>query len=102
MREKLNCNIDQQLFRGESSIKYEKALEYRHVLSKIIEAVKYIGKQGLAFRGKKYESAYTLDDESVNHGNFLELMLLIAESDAQLKLHIENCISKSKKNERKS
>jgi len=36
----------------------------------------FIGRQGLAFRGKD-EADYSLEEKTINHGKFLELVLLI-------------------------
>ena len=40
---------------------------------------------------------YTLDDKSVDHGNFLELILLISQFDVPLNNHIHKVIDASKK-----
>lgn len=56
----------------------------------------FIGRQGLAFRGKD-EAAYSLEDRTINHGNFLELVLLIKDYDIVLNMHVKNCIELSKK-----
>lgn len=70
--------------------------ERRCVLLQVIEVIKLIGKQGLPFRGDKSEAAYKLDDSSLNHGNFLEIILLLSKSDNILKSHIEKSIKLSK------
>ncbi|XP_025196206.1 zinc finger MYM-type protein 1-like [Melanaphis sacchari] len=70
--------------------------ERRCVVLQIIEVIKLIGKQGLPFRGNKSEAAYKLDDSSINHGNFLEIILLLSKSDNILKSHIEKSIKLSK------
>lgn len=46
----------------------------RNVMTRVIETVKLIGKSGLAIRGKRNEAVYKLFDDSVNHGNFLEII----------------------------
>jgi hypothetical protein len=56
----------------------------------------FIGRQGLAFRGKD-EAAYNLEDRTINHGNFLELVLLIKDYDVVLNMHVKNCIELIKK-----
>jgi len=70
--------------------------ERRCVVLQIIEVIKLIAKQGLPFRGNKTEAAYKLDDSSINHGNFLEIILLLTKSDNILKSHIEKSIKLSK------
>jgi len=69
------------------------------VLERIIETIKVIGKRGLSFRGAKdAEAAYTLNDDSLDHGNFLEMLILISKFDTLLKEHIDEAVIKSKKN----
>ncbi len=69
----------------------------RQVLECIIDVVKFIGKRGLSYRGKQSEAAYTLDDNSIDHGNFLELIILLGKYDVRLKEHLTACITQSKK-----
>lgn len=63
----------------------------------IIDVIKVIGKCGLSYRGDKAEAAYTLEDTAVNHGNFLELVILLSRYDLCLQQHISSCIEQSKK-----
>ena len=49
----------------------------RSVLNRVIGVLKLIGKQSLAFRGKRNEDLYNIFDDSLNHGNFLEIIKLI-------------------------
>ncbi len=51
------------------------------MLERVVDVVKVIGKRGLSYRGSQSEAAYTLEDISVDHGNFLELILLISKYD---------------------
>uniref|UniRef100_H3A7Q6 DUF4371 domain-containing protein n=1 Tax=Latimeria chalumnae TaxID=7897 RepID=H3A7Q6_LATCH len=67
-----------------------------HMMKKIIQAVKFIGKQSLAYRATD-ESTYSLEDTSLNHGNFLEVILLMAKSDIILDEHVQRAIEDSKK-----
>ena len=53
----------------------------RAILHRVIEIIKTLGKQGLAFRGKRNESSFTLLDDAVNHGNFLAVAKLIGKFD---------------------
>lgn len=43
------------------------------------------------------EGAYILADNTVDHGNFLELILLLGKYDVCLKEHLDDCVEKSKK-----
>ena len=69
----------------------------RQVLERIIDVVKFIGKRGLSYRGKQSEAAYTLNDNSIDHDNFLELIILLGKYDVCLKEHLTACITQSKK-----
>lgn len=66
----------------------------REILKRIIETIKVIGKRGLSYRGL-HESAKTLLDLNLDHGNFLELILLISKFDPILKFHIEDAVKNS-------
>lgn len=46
-----------------------------------------IGKQGLAYRASN-ESAFTFDNLSLNHGNLLEIILLLSNYDSDLAKHV--------------
>lgn len=73
----------------------EKVLRRRQILERIVDVVKLIGKRGLSYRGSKHEAAYTLSNENVDHGNFLELILLVSKYDVLLKEHVDHCIQQS-------
>lgn len=70
--------------------------EHRLFLSRIIEGIIYIGRQGIAYRAHKGEQAYTLDDRSMNHGNFLELLMCWSKFDPILEKYLNIAIEKSK------
>jgi len=59
--------------------------------------VKLIGKRGLSYRGKSNEAAYTLKDENLDHGNFLEIIILLGKYDSTLKSHLDTVINNSQK-----
>lgn len=71
-------------------------MDRRAVLHKIIDVLKLIGKRGLSFRGS-YESAYTLENENVDHGNFLKVLMLLSKYDMTFKTHLNQTIELSKK-----
>lgn len=48
-------------------------------------------------RYNKSEAVYRLDDDSLNHGNFLEIILLLSNTDNILKSHVQKSIEQSKK-----
>ena len=70
--------------------------EKRQVIRLVISTIKLIGKQGLPARGHRGEAAHYLDDNELNHGNFLELLIEIAKHNDTLKRHIEKSIAQSK------
>lgn len=75
----------------------EEVKKNRQVLDRIIEVCKVIGKRGLSVRGKRNEAAYFLKDPTLDHGTFLEMIILISKYDAVLNEHINNIINKSEK-----
>jgi hypothetical protein len=69
-------------------------MERRYVVQTIVDVLKLIGKQGLPFRAS-VEQAHTLDDSSINHGIFLEILLLLSKYDSTLKKHLDAVTVKS-------
>lgn len=58
----------------------------RMILKRLIDAVLFLGKQGLAFRGhREYQG---LGSPMTNEGNFLELIKLLAKNDTALEQHL--------------
>ncbi|KAK9535823.1 hypothetical protein VZT92_008178 [Zoarces viviparus] len=78
------------------SLHREQVRRRRQVLERIIDVMKLIGKRGLSYRSKQGEAAYTLDDDTIDHGNFLEMIVLLGKYDICLKEHLTLCIEKSK------
>ncbi len=64
-------------------------------MERIVDIVNVIGKCGL--RGDKEEAGYSLENLTVNHGNVLELILLLSRYDICLQQHVNTCIENSKK-----
>ncbi|KAE8737339.1 hypothetical protein FOCC_FOCC017199, partial [Frankliniella occidentalis] len=73
----------------------------RDVVQRLIDICLFIGRQGIAFRGSD-ESAANLENRATNHGNFLELLLLLSEYDVVLQKHIKLCIEFAKKRKESS
>lgn len=69
----------------------------RVVIKRIIGVIKVIAKCSLNFRGKRNETAYTLDDLHVNHGNFIELFLLQRKYYVTFNSHLTGAIENNKK-----
>lgn len=72
-------DINTILFPKQTIIRKDQIKKKRQILERVIDIVKLIGKRGLSFRGTKCEAAYTLDDPKLDHGNFLELIILISK-----------------------
>jgi len=54
----------------------------RAVLGRLTDIIKVIGKHGLSYRlAKDAEAAYTLDNCNLDHGNFLEIVILLSKYD---------------------
>lgn len=70
---------------------------WHRVLERIIERVKFIGKNSLSYISYKNESSYSLKDTNVSHSDFLEILCLISKFDDVLRHYLENVIDKSKK-----
>lgn len=84
-------NIDQK------NVHLLQVKERRLFLLGIIEGIRYISRQGIAYRAHHGVKAYTLENRTINHGNFLELLLCWSKFDAVLKKHIKIAIYNSKK-----
>ena len=74
----------------------EKVDRNRQILIRIIKVIKLIGKRGLSFSGKQYESAKLLLDTNLDHGNLLQILLLLSEFDPVLQNYIEEISTLSK------
>jgi hypothetical protein len=72
----------------------KKLKKNRLVLERIIEVIKIIGKQGLSVRGKRNEAAYFLRDPALDHGTFLEMIMLLSKYDAVFNEHLNSIITK--------
>lgn len=66
-------------------------------MERIIDVIKVLGKRGLAYRQSENEAACAQEENTIDHGNFLELILLLGKYDFCLKKHIDSCIEMSKK-----
>ncbi|CAI6370620.1 unnamed protein product [Macrosiphum euphorbiae] len=84
------------LFSSAREIRRKEVMERHQVLERIIETIKCIGKNSMSYRSHTNESSYTLENNNVSLGNFLEILCLISKFDDVLRLHLENVINKSK------
>jgi len=79
------------------TMRNKQVIERRKVLERVIDVIMLIGKRGLSYRGHRNEAAHTLDDLYLDHGNFLDILLLLSKYDTLLQNHLNNVINKSKK-----
>ena len=78
------------------SLHREQVRKKRQVMDRVINVIKVIGKRGLSYRGGKHEAAYSLENMELDHGNFLEIIMLLSKYDVCLQEHVSNCIKTSK------
>lgn len=89
-----NHNSVEESFARQLTISKTEIQRKRDFLSRVIDIIKLIGKLGLPYRGAK-EAAHTLDNQLVNHGVLLELILLLTRYDQVTADHVETCVKKS-------
>ncbi len=92
-----NADISSIFASSQMSAHREQVRKRRQVLERVVDVVKVLGKRGLSYSHMENEAAYTLDDNTIDHGNFLELILLLGKYDVCLKEHLDDCIEKSRK-----
>ena len=88
-------NIDSLLFVNQLNSRKILIKQRLNALERIIDVIKLIGKRSLSYRGKHNEAAYTLHNDSVDHGNFLDILLLLKKYDVVLNEYLDNIIKKS-------
>ena len=97
-------SVDDLMYKNMREKHLSEVEDRRKVLSRIIDIIIFLGKRGLAFRGKM-EGAYNLGQGAVdekNIGNFLALVLLVGKYDTILGNHVKKCEFLSKKRKMKS
>lgn len=72
-----------QAFKNEVQKFNENVKKNRHILSRLIDAVCYLGLQELAFRGHNEKA------DSDNKGNYIELLHLLSQQDEKLQHHLQ-------------
>ena len=74
-------------------------MQRRQIVDRVVSIVKMIGKRGTSYRGTgNWEAVSTSCDEKVDHGIFLETVLLLAKYNNILKCHLENIVKKCLQN----
>jgi len=90
-------SVDQLLIYDQCNFRKKQVDEKRQVLTRIIDIIKMLEKRGLSYRGtSSNESAYTLNDHTIDHGTFLETVIVFSKYNPILKLHVDYSIEKSK------
>ena len=77
--------LDKQAEASESKRKRE-VMKNREIMERIIDVIILLGKQGSAFRG--HDEKLSLDN-TVNNGNFLETLKLLAKYDEKIGTHLK-------------
>ena len=62
----------------------EEEKRWKEILRRIFDVIAFLSKQNLSFRGHRED----LRNETSNHGNFLELMLLLSKYDHVMAEHL--------------
>lgn len=86
-----SSDIESHLDRGK---KFE--IERKRAIFGRLTDIKVIGKRGLSYRGaKNAEAAYTLNNCNLDHGNYLEMVILLSKYDSLLEEHVKTSVFKS-------
>ncbi|XP_018315539.1 zinc finger MYM-type protein 5-like [Mycetomoellerius zeteki] len=72
-----NRTIDKLLFNQYAHKRNQQVTNNQQILDIIINVIKFIDKTGLSYRGNLNEAAYSLENENIDHGNFLEILVVI-------------------------
>ncbi len=78
---RVDLQLDDQ-WRRDTSLHNEKVKKNRDILKRLIDCVIFLGQQELSFRGHDERKV------SLNRGNYLELLSLLSEYDADLRHHL--------------
>ena len=78
---RVDLQLDEQR-RRETSLHNERVKKNRDILKRLIDCAIFLGQQELSFRGHDERS------ESLNQGNYMELLTLLSNYDAELRQHL--------------
>ena len=78
-------DIESRLRGSQLSLHQEQVRKKWQVMDRVINVIE---KQGLSYWGSEFEAAYTLEDQSIDHGNFLEMVMLLSMYDPCLRQHL--------------
>ncbi|KAL4091486.1 hypothetical protein QTP88_026173 [Uroleucon formosanum] len=93
--------IDYRLFSEHLHKKKIEVTKNRNILQRVIDVIKLIGKRGLSYRGHRNEGADSLNDSTLDHGNFLDILLLLKKYDVVLCEHIDSITKNASVNYKK-
>lgn len=68
------------------------------IIERVIDIIKLICKRGLSYRAHRNESTLSLLDPVLDHGNFLDILLLLKKYDIVLSEHVDKITERAKKN----
>ena len=84
---------------NDTSLLNKHVMRRKLVLDRIVSIIKMIGKRGMSYRGTGgAEKVSSLCDEEVDHGTFLETVLLLTKYDNVMQDHMKNIVKKSLQN----
>ncbi|XP_022161623.1 uncharacterized protein LOC111027533 [Myzus persicae] len=85
------------LFSDFKKKKKEEIKKNIQILQRVIDIVKLIGKRGLSYRAHRNESALSLNNPILDHGNFLDILLLLKKYDIVLNEHVDSLTNKAQR-----
>lgn len=74
-------NTSGLLTNKQEQVRNGQAKQRRKILERLITVIKLIGKRRLSYRGVANEASKTLNDDTIDHGYCLELMMLLSKLD---------------------
>ena len=84
---------------SQTTLHNKEVMQRRPISDRVVLILKMIEKRGTSYRGTgNSETVSTLCDKKVDHGTFLEIVLLLAKYDNILKCHLENAVKKCLQN----
>ena len=74
----------------------KQVLQNRHIMHCVVDVICFLSAKGLAYRGPGNSEAMYKLDEDINHGNFLDMIRVLAKYDKTLNSHLERIVQKAK------
>lgn len=94
-----NKTIDILLFSDFKKKQKEEVKKNIQILQRVIDIVKLFGTRGLSYRDHRNESALSLNNPILDHGNFLDILLLLKKYDIVLNEHVDSLTNKAQRKE---